>query len=136
MTRKRATVSEKKQRRAYVLRMIGEGWGLSELTTHVQDLWGASRAQARRYVKDAHVEFVNDYEVEDSGLLFACIDKLERVARTSMEKGQYSTPLVQSSCLTKCCGLVLIRNRCVHLLGPGRACGADQHNFFTLKLPN
>jgi len=38
MTRQRATVSEKKQRRAYVLRMIGEGWGLSELTTHVADL--------------------------------------------------------------------------------------------------
>ena len=82
MTRQRATVSEKKQRRAYVLRMIGEGWGLSELTTHVQDLWGLSRAQARRDVKDAHTEFVNDYEVEDSGLLFACIDKLEHVART------------------------------------------------------
>ena len=45
--------------------MIGEGWGLSELTTHVQDSWGLSGAQARRYVKDAHVEFVNDYEVED-----------------------------------------------------------------------
>ena len=90
MTRKRATVSEKKQRRAYALCMIREGWGLSELTTHVQDSWGLSRAQARRYVKDAHVEFVNDYEVEDKGLLFACIDKLERVARTSMEKGQYS----------------------------------------------
>ena len=56
MTRKRATVIEKKRRRAYVLRMIGEGWGLSELTTHVQDLWGLSRAQARRYVKDAHAE--------------------------------------------------------------------------------
>ena len=47
--------------------MIGEGWGLRELTTHVQDSWGLSRAQARLYVKDAHVEFVNDYEVEDSG---------------------------------------------------------------------
>ena len=43
--------------------------------------------------KDAHVEFVNDYEVEDSGLLFACIDKLERFARTSMEKGQYSNTI-------------------------------------------
>ena len=93
MIRQRATVSEKKRRRAYVLRMIGEGWGLSELTTHVQDSWGLSRAQARRYVKDAHTEFVNDYEVEDSGLLFACIDKLERVARTSMEKGQYSNTI-------------------------------------------
>ena len=93
MTRQRATVSEKKQRRAYVLRMIGEGWGLSELTTHVQDSWRLSRAEARRYVKDAHTEFVNDYEVEDSGLLFACIDKLERVARTSMEKGQYSNTI-------------------------------------------
>ena len=50
MTRQRTTVSEKKQRRAYVLRMIGEGWGLSELTTHVADLWGLSRKQARRYV--------------------------------------------------------------------------------------
>ena len=73
--------------------MICEGWGLSELTTHVQDLWGLSRAQVRRYVKDAHVEFVNDYEVEDKGLLFACIDKLERVARTSMKKGQYSNKI-------------------------------------------
>ena len=52
-----------------------------------------SRAQARRYVKDAHVEFVNDYEVEDSGLFFTCIDKLERVARTSMEKGQHSNTI-------------------------------------------
>ena len=42
-------------------------------------LWGLSCAQARRYVSDAHAEFVNDYEVEDSGLLFACIDKLERI---------------------------------------------------------
>jgi hypothetical protein len=82
MTRQRATVSEKKHRRAYVLHMIGEGWGLSELTTHVQDLWGLSRAHARRYFKDAHAEFINDYEVEDKGLLFTCIDKLERVART------------------------------------------------------
>ena len=60
MTRKRANVSEKKQRRAYVLRMIGEGWGLSELTTHVQDLWGLSRAQDRRYIKDAHTAFIDD----------------------------------------------------------------------------
>ena len=64
--------------------------GLSELMTHVADLWGLSRKQARRYVSEAHVEFVNDYEVEDSDLLFACIDKRERVARTSMKKGQYS----------------------------------------------
>ena len=75
-------VSEKKQLRAYVHLMICEGWGLSALTTYVADLWGFSRAQVRRYVKDAHTEFVNDYEVEDSGLLFACIDKLEHVART------------------------------------------------------
>ena len=49
---------------------------------YVQDLWGLSRAQARRYVKDAHAEFVNDFEVEDSDLLFGCINKLEHVART------------------------------------------------------
>ena len=60
---------------------------------YVQDLWGLSRAQARRYVKDAHAEFVNDFEVEDSDLLFGCIDKLERVARTSMKKGQYSNTI-------------------------------------------
>ena len=47
---------------------------------------GVSRKQARRYFSEANAEFVNDYEVEDSCLLFACIDKLERVARTSMEK--------------------------------------------------
>ena len=56
--------------------------GLSELMTHVADLWGLSRKQARRYASKSHAEFVNDYEVEDSDLLFACIDKLEHVART------------------------------------------------------
>ena len=40
MTRKCATVSEHKQRRVYVLRLIGEGWGLSELTSYVQDSRG------------------------------------------------------------------------------------------------
>ena len=40
MTRKRAIVSEHKQRRIYVLRLIGEGWGLSELTSYVQDSRG------------------------------------------------------------------------------------------------
>ena len=76
-----------------VLRKIGEGLGLSELTTHVADPWGLSRKQARRYVSEANAEFLNDYEVEDSGLLFACIDKLERVARISMEKGRYSNTI-------------------------------------------
>ena len=56
--------------------------GLSELTTHVADPWGLSRKHARRYASKSHAEFVNDYEVEDRGLLFACIDKLEHVART------------------------------------------------------
>ena len=46
-----------------------------------------------RYISEVHAQFVNDNEVEDSGLLFACIDKLERVARTSMEKGQYSNTI-------------------------------------------
>ncbi len=59
MTPQRATVSEKKQRRAYVLRMIGEGWDLSELTTQIQDSWGLSSIQMLSYVKDAHDEFVN-----------------------------------------------------------------------------
>ena len=39
------------------------------------------------------MQFVNDYEVEDRGLLFACIDKLERVARISMQKEQYSNTI-------------------------------------------
>ena len=112
MIRKRVTASEKMQRRAYVLRMIGEGWCFSKLTTHVQDLWGLSRDQARRYVKDAHTEFVNDYEVEDKGLLFACIDKLERVARTSMEKGQYSNTIG----VIKFFGEMLFR-MCLQLVG-------------------
>ena len=62
-------------------------------------LWGLYCAQARRYVSDAHAEFVNDYEVEDSGLLFACIDKLERILLAPQwKKGNTSTLLVQSSC--------------------------------------
>ena len=73
--------------------MIGEGKDLSQLTTHVADLWGLNQKQARRYVSEPHAEFANDYEVEDSGLLFACIDNLERIARTSMEKGQYSNTI-------------------------------------------
>ena len=59
MTRKRAIVSEHKQRRAYVLRMIGEGWVLSELKV-CSGFMGLSRTQVHRYVIDAHVEFIND----------------------------------------------------------------------------
>ena len=59
MTPQRATVSEKKQRRVYVLSMIGEGWDLSELTTQIQDSWGLSSIQMLSYVKDDHDEFVN-----------------------------------------------------------------------------
>ena len=76
-----------------MLHKIGEVWCLSELTTHVADQWGLSRKQARRYDDEANAEFGNDYEVGDSGLLLACIEKLERVARISMEKGQYSNTI-------------------------------------------
>ena len=73
--------------------MIGEGWVFQWTNDACAGFIGLSRAQAPRYVKDAHTEFVNDYEVEDKGLLFACIAKLEHVARTSMEKGQYSNTI-------------------------------------------
>ena len=94
------------------------------------DLWGLNQKQARRYVSEPHAEFVNDYEVEDSGLLFACIDNLERIARTSMEKGDTAIPLVQSSCLMKCCSLVLIRKRCEPFLDTGKTGEDKRHEAF------
>jgi hypothetical protein len=108
--------------------MIGEGWGLSELTTHVQDSWGLSRAQARRYVKDAHTEFVNVYEVEDKGLLFACIDKLERVVRISMEKGQYSNTIGAIKLLNEMLRLGADQKSIRATFGTGKAGGADRLN--------
>ncbi len=51
--------SEHKQHRGYVLRMIGEGWVLSELKV-CSGFMGLSRTQVHRYVIDAHVEFIND----------------------------------------------------------------------------
>ena len=50
------------QRQEEVLRMLGEGYGCTELVTALADRWGCSRRTARRYVYKAHAELVDDLE--------------------------------------------------------------------------
>ena len=53
------------------------------------------------------------HEGGDSGLLFACIDKRERVARTSMKKGQDSNTI----CAIKFLGEMPLFRMCLQRVG-------------------
>ena len=59
MTRKRVTVSEKKQRHEWAVRQIDAGMGLSELTAFTAETWGCSRRQARDVVAKAHKDWLD-----------------------------------------------------------------------------
>ena len=79
------------QRQQEVLRMLGEGYGCTELVTALADRWGCSRRTARRYVYKAHAELVDDLEhVEKQDMLAACVNRLERIARKAEKSGQYA----------------------------------------------
>jgi hypothetical protein len=68
-----ASPSVTHQRRQQALRLLGEGFGATELTAKLSAEWGCSRRQARRYVAAAYGE----------------INRLEQVARLAAESGQH-----------------------------------------------
>ena len=85
-----ASPSVTHQRRQQALKLLGEGWGTSELTAKLAAQWGCSRRQARRYVAGAYSEMVDDLQnVEASDMLAQIINRLEQVARLAIESGQH-----------------------------------------------
>ena len=79
------------QRRQQALRLLGEGWGTSELTAKLADEWGCSRRQSKRYVADAFDELVADLDhVEAADMLAQIVNRLETVARLATEAGQHA----------------------------------------------
>ena len=78
------------QRRQQALKLLGEGFGCTELTAKLSGEWGCSRRQARRYVASAYSAMVDDLEhVEASDMLAQIINRLEQVARLAIESGQH-----------------------------------------------
>ena len=94
MTHTRVTKSQKKQRLQWAMKQIDRGVGFSELASLVAETWGCSRRNARRVVSDAHKEWMDvafgDDNVDQRGLLFQCIARLERTARKAEEAGNYA----------------------------------------------
>ena len=85
-----ASPSVTHQRRQEALRLLGEGFGCTELTARLAAEWGCSRRQARRYVAAAYSEMVADLEhVEASDMMATLINRLEQVARLAAESGQH-----------------------------------------------
>jgi DNA-binding CsgD family transcriptional regulator len=74
------------QRQQEVLKMLGEGYGCTELVTALSDRWGCSRRTARRAVYKAHAL----EHVEKQDMLAACVNRLERIARKAEKAGQYA----------------------------------------------
>ena len=86
MTRKRVTVSQKKQRHEWALKQIDAGMGLSELTALTAETWGVSRHTACDVVAKAYRDWIQAFNHEDINqrdLLFQCLGRLERTARIS-----------------------------------------------------
>lgn len=78
------------QRQQEALKLLGEGYGCTELVTVLADRWGCSRRSARRHVYRAHAELVADLEgVEAADMLATIINRLETIARKAEAAGQY-----------------------------------------------
>ena len=94
MTTKRVTKQEKQQRHEWAMKKIDQGVGFSGLASLVSETWGCTRRNARRVVSDAHKEWMDvafgDDNVDQRGLLFQCIARLERTARKAEEAGNYA----------------------------------------------
>ena len=116
LTRKRVTASEKKQRHEWAVRQIDAGMGLSELTAFTAETWGCSRRQARDVVAAAHKDWLDacygSEEIDQWGLLFQQVGRLERIARKAENAGQFSAAV----------GAITALNRMMAL-------GADQKGF-------
>ena len=79
------------QRQHEALKLLGDGFGTSELVAELALQWGCSRRTARRYVYRAHRQLVDDLEhFENHDMLAACINRLERIARKAEKAGPYS----------------------------------------------
>ena len=118
MTRKRVTKEEKQQRQQRAVAQIDKGVGFSELTSLTSETWGVTRRQARTVVREAHKEWLdafNDEDINQRDLLFQCLGRLERTARTARkaeESGYFACVI----------GAVQLMNRMMAL-------GADQAGF-------
>jgi hypothetical protein len=90
------------QRRQQALKLLGEGFGCTELTAKLSGEWGCSRRQARRYVAGAYSEMVDDLEhVEASDMLAQLVNRLEQVARLAIESGQHGAAVGACKLLSK-----------------------------------
>lgn len=79
------------QRQQEALRLLGEGYGCSELTAKLAAQWGCSRRQSRRYVSAAYTELVADLdEVQAADMLAQIVNRLEQVARLAAESNQHA----------------------------------------------
>jgi len=88
----RATAQTKKQRKAECLRLLGEGMGIYQVTSHVAETWGVSRRQARRIVRDAQESFAADYlQIEDTHKLFEICHAMELVIHRGLKKGDLAS---------------------------------------------
>ncbi|MFM1813246.1 MAG: hypothetical protein RLZZ336_2184 [Cyanobacteriota bacterium] len=83
--------AETHHRRQEALRLLGEGYGCSELVSKLAEQWGCSRRTARRYVAAAHAALVEDLTpVQASDMLATIVGRLERLARKAEADGQYA----------------------------------------------
>jgi len=82
--------AETHHRRQEALRLLGEGYGCSELVAKLADDWGCSRRTSRRYVSSAYAELVSDLTpVQASEMLATIVGRLERLAHKAEVAGQY-----------------------------------------------
>jgi hypothetical protein len=83
--------AETHHRRQEALRLLGEGYGCSELVTLLTERWGCSRRTAQRYVGAAYSALVSDLTpVQASDMLATIVGRLERLARKAEADGQYA----------------------------------------------
>ena len=79
------------QRRQQALKLLGEGFGCTELTAKLSGEWGCSRRTSRRLVSDAYKELVSDLdEVQAADMLAQLVNRLEQVARLAAESNQHA----------------------------------------------
>ena len=83
--------AETHHRRQEALRLLGEGYGCTELVSLLAGQWGCSRRTIRRYVAAAYAELVSDLTpVQASDMLATIVGRLERLARKAEADGQYA----------------------------------------------
>jgi hypothetical protein len=79
------------QRKQEALKLLGDGWGCTELVAKLAADWGCSRRTSRRYVSAAYRELVADLTpVQAADMLASIVARLERAARKADEAGQHA----------------------------------------------